>query len=142
MHLHCKQKECNMNFRPQFLAALLALTAFTYPISICTAQTNSEPVTIVSHVDIIPDAYKPLSEENAARLLRSQKAETQHDAGLVSYVVLQQIGANNHFTIVETWRDSRSYEMHQGADHTVMFRNQIQTYLGGPIDSREHHEFH
>ena len=131
-----------MNVRPQFVATLFAITALTYPISVYPAQTNSEPLTIVSHVDIIPDAYKPLSEENAARLFRSQKAATQHDAGLISYVVLKQVGASNHFTIVETWRDARSYEMHQGADHTVMFRNQIQPYLGGPIDSREHHGFY
>ena len=73
-----------MNVRPQFLATLFAVTALTYPISICPAQTNSEPVTIVSHVDIIPDAYKPLSEENADRLLRSRKAATQHHAGLLT----------------------------------------------------------
>ena len=131
-----------MNLRSQLLATLFAVTALTYPISLCPAQTNREPVTIVSHVDIIPDAYKPLSEESAARLLRSQKAATLHDAGLISYLVLQQVGASNHFTIVETWRDTQSYDMHQGADHTVLFRNQIQPYLGGPIDSREHHGFH
>ncbi len=131
-----------MNFRSKALAALFVVTVLTQPITVCTAQTNSEPVTIVSHVDIIPDAYKPLSEESASRLLPSQRAATQHDPGLVSYVVLQQLGTSNHFTIVETWRDTRSYEMHQGADHTVAFRNQIQPYLGGPIDSREHHDFH
>ena len=92
-------------------------------------------------MDIIPDTYKAQAEENAARLLRSQAAATQHDAGLMSYVVLQQNGASNHFTIIEMWRDTRSYEMHQGADHTVEFRRQIQPFLGGPFDSREHHSF-
>jgi quinol monooxygenase YgiN len=81
------------------------------------------------------------SEENAGRLLRSQAAPTQHDAGLISYTVLQQNGASNHFTIVETWRDTRSYELHQGVDHTVEFRKDIQPFLGGPFDSREHHLF-
>ena len=130
-----------MTFRSNFLATLVTLTVSTQLVTVCAAQTKSEPVAIVSHVDIIPDAYKPQSEENAARLLRSQAAATQHDAGLISYVVLQQNGASNHFTIVETWRDTRSYEMHQGADHTVEFRKDIQPFLGGPFDSREHHPF-
>ena len=130
-----------MTFRSNFLATLVTLTVSMPLVSLCTAQMKSEPIIIVSHVDIIPDAYKPQSEENAARLLRSQEAATKHDAGLISYVVLQQNGASNHFTIVETWRDSRSFEIHEGADHTVAFRKDIQPFLGGPFDSREHHDF-
>ena len=105
-----------MTFRSKFLATLVVLMVSAQPITICAAQTKSQAATIVTHVDIIPDAYKPQSEENAARLLRSQRAATQHDADLISYVVLQQNGASNHFTIVETLRDTRSYELHQGAD--------------------------
>ena len=130
-----------MTFRFNILAALVMLAVWIQPVTLCAGQTRNEPVTIVSHVDIIPDTYKAQAEENAARLLRSQAAATQHDAGLMSYVVLQQNGASNHFTIIETWRDTRSYEMHQGADHTVEFRRQIQPFLGGPFDSREHHSF-
>ena len=86
-----------VTFRSKFLATLVVLMVSAQPITICAAQTKSQPATIVTHVDIIPDAYKPQSEENAARLLRSQRAATQHDADLISYVVLQQNGASNHF---------------------------------------------
>ena len=130
-----------MVFRLKILVVLVMLAVWMQPATMCVAQTKGEPITTVSHVDIIPDAYKPQSEEYAAKLFRSQAAATQHDAGLMSYVVLQQNGASNHFTIIETWRDTRSYEMHQGADHTVEFRRQIQPFLGGPFDSREHHSF-
>lgn len=130
-----------MNLQSNFLAALVTLTISAQLVSICAAQTKNDPLTIVSHVDIVPDAYKPQSKETAVKLLRSQAAATQHDAGLLSYVVLQQNGASNHFTIVEAWRNTRSYEMHQGADHTVQFRKDIEPFLGGPFDSREHHLF-
>ena len=130
-----------MIFGSKFLAALVTLTVSMQLVTMCAAQTKSEPVTIVTHVDIIPDAYMTQSEESAGKLLRSQAAATQHDAGLFSYTVLQQNGASNHFTIVETWRDTRSYERHQGIDHTVEFRKDIQPFLGGPFDSREHHLF-
>ena len=63
-----------MTFRFNFLAVLLVLSATTLPVTICAAQATTGPVVIVSHVDFIPDAYKPLAEENATRLLRQQAA--------------------------------------------------------------------
>ena len=131
-----------MNLRSKCPIKLATLIVALQIISFCAAQTKAEPVTVVTHVDIIPDAYKPQSQETAARLLRDQVTATQRDPGLVSYVVLQQNEASNHFTIVETWRDTQSYQKHQGAGHTVQFRNEIEPFLGGPFDSREHHAFH
>jgi len=52
-----------MTFRSKFLAMLVMLTVSMQLVTICAAQTKSEPVTTVTHVDIIPDAYKPQSEE-------------------------------------------------------------------------------
>ena len=131
-----------MTFRFYFFTVLLAFTVSTLPVIICAAQTTNEPVTIVSHVDIVPDAYKPLSEENAARLFHSEATATKHDAGLISFVLLQENGLSNHFTILETWRDTRSYEMHQGTDHTIEFRKDIQPFIGSPFDAREDHPLH
>ncbi len=130
-----------MKLRSAVPALLFMLAVSAGLTHVCLAQQRDDSVTIVSHVDIIPDAYKPKSEEDAARLLRNQAAATQQDAGLVSYVILQQNGESNHFTIVETWRDARSYELHQGAVHTIRFRNEIQPFLGSPFDSREHRRF-
>ena len=106
------------------------------------AQTGDadEPVTIVSHVDIIPDAHMPQSEETAATLFRTEEVATKQESGLVSYVVLQQTMAPNHFSIVETWRNEKAYDMHLGSAHTVKFRRDIQPYLGSPFDSRMHHQ--
>ena len=81
-----------MTIRFNFLTVLLAFTVSTLPATICAAQTTNEPVTIISHVDIIPDAYKPLSEENAARLFHSEATATKHDAGLISFALLQENG--------------------------------------------------
>ena len=131
-----------MTIRLNFLTVLLAFTVSMLPVTICAAQTTNEPVTIVSHVDIVPDAYKPLSEENAARLFHSEATATKHDAGLISFALLQENGLSNHFTILETWRDTRSYEMHQGADHTIKFRKDIQPFIGSPFDAREDHPLH
>jgi quinol monooxygenase YgiN len=105
------------------------------------APTRGEPITIVSHVAIKPDGYMPQAEGNSWRLFRAETAATKRDAGLVSYVVLQEIGSTNHFTIVETWRDAKGYETHAGSKHTVRFRDEIQPFLGSPFDSRIHYQF-
>jgi quinol monooxygenase YgiN len=122
-------------------AVTLAILSFVCFVSGLDAEDKRGPITIISHVDIKPDAYMPQAEENSWRLFRAETAATKQDAGLVSYVVLQQIDATNHFTIVETWRDAKAYEMHVGSKHTVQFRDEIQPFLGSPFDSRIHHQF-
>jgi quinol monooxygenase YgiN len=122
-------------------AVALAILSSVFLVSGLDAEDKREPITIVSHVDIKPDAYMPQAEENSWRLFRAETAATKLDAGLVSYVVLQQIDATNHFTIVETWSDAKAYEMHVGCKHTVQFRDEIQPFLGSPFDSRTHHQF-
>jgi len=40
-----------MTFRSKFLATLVVLTVSMQLVTICAAQTKSEPVTTVTHVD-------------------------------------------------------------------------------------------
>lgn len=124
-----------------FLAISFLLASFLVPLEQGVAQAKSAAITAVVHVDIIPDYAKAHSEESAAQVLRAEAAATQHDDGLVSYVVLQQNGADNHYTIVETWVSEAAYATHEGSLHTVKFRHDIQDYLGSPFDSRVHHRF-
>jgi quinol monooxygenase YgiN len=79
----------------------------------------------------------PKAQENSARLFRAETAATKRDPGIVSYVVLQETQAPNHFTIVETWRDAKAYAPHPGSDHTVKFRQDLQLYLGSPFPHDE-----
>jgi quinol monooxygenase YgiN len=130
-----------MNLVTKSIALTLAIFSFVCFVSGFDAEDKGGPITIVSHVDIKPDAYMPQAEENSWRLFRAETVATKQDGGLVSYVVLQQIDATNHFTIVETWRDAKAYEMHVGSKHTVQFRDEIQPFLGSPFDSRIHHQF-
>lgn len=124
------------------VAMALALVSSLLPASGLGAEDQGEPVTVVCHVDIKPNAYMPQAEENAGSLFRTESAATRQDAGLVSYAVLQQIDAANHFTIIETWRDKKAYEMHIGSKHSVLFRDKIQPFLASPFDSRIHRQFH
>ena len=130
-----------MKFGSKSFAIVFAVVSALLLVVNLHANEKVEPVVIVSHVDIKPDAYMPQAEENSARLFRAETAATKQDPGIVSYAVLQEAQAPNHFTIVETWHDEKAYARHVGCDHTVKFRQDIQPFLGSPFDSRIHRQF-
>jgi quinol monooxygenase YgiN len=130
-----------MKFGSKSFAVMFVVVSALLFVANSHADEKVEQVTIVSHVDIKPDGYMPQAEENSARLFRAETAATKQDPGLISYIVLQETSATNHFTIVETWCDAKAYARHVGSDHTVKFREDIQPFLGSPFDSRVHHEF-
>jgi quinol monooxygenase YgiN len=117
------------------LAGSLAFTAASH------SQKAGGPMTIVSHVDIKPDYALPHASERSAAILRAERAATKQDQGLIAYELLQETESPNHFTIVETWADAKAQATHEGSEHTVKFRNEIQPLLGGPFDSRVHMQF-
>lgn len=125
-----------MKIRSKLFVRMLVLVSSLLLVVSSYAETKGEPITVVSHVDIIPDAYMAGAEDNAARLFRAESAASHKDKGLVSYVVLQEVGLLNHFTIVETWHDAKVYALHVGSPHTVQFRQRIQPLLGSPFDAR------
>jgi quinol monooxygenase YgiN len=130
-----------MKFGSRTFAVIFAVLSSLLLVVNSFAKEKGEPITIVSHLGIKPDAYMPQAEESSGRLFRAETAATKQDPGLVSYVVLQEIGSTNHFTIVEIWTDPKAYARHVGSDHTVRFRQNIQPFLGSPFDSRIHHQF-
>ncbi len=118
------------------LVVMLIFVSSVLPEAGSQSQVTGEAVTVVSHVDIIPDAYRPGAQEHAGQLFLRESEASQKDAGVVSYVVLQETGLPNHITIVEVWRSAHAYELHVGSGHTVKFRKEIQPLIGSPFDSR------
>lgn len=119
---------------------LVSIGGWTLDGRVQAAATVGQ-ITVVSHVDVIPDEYKPQSEEKAAALFRAETTATQRDKGYISYVVLRQVDGGNHFTIIESWADSSTYAAHAASEHTISFRRNILEYLGSPFDARVHQVF-
>jgi quinol monooxygenase YgiN len=85
----------------------------------------------VTHADAIPPA------KDEAEVLLQQLAEmSRHDDGNVRFDVLQQRSRQNHFTIVEVWRDQKAFDAHAIAAHTRQFREQFQPMSGSLYDER------
>jgi quinol monooxygenase YgiN len=42
----------------------------------------------------------------------------------------------NHFQLIERFQNMRAFNAHVTADHTVQFRNGVQSSIGAPYDER------
>jgi quinol monooxygenase YgiN len=89
-------------------------------------------VLVVTHVDVVPPGHIQVRE-----LLKTLADASRKDAGNIRFDVLQGV-RQNHFTVLEGWRDQKSYEAHLSAPHTKTFREELQPRAtdGAPYDER------
>jgi quinol monooxygenase YgiN len=103
--------------------------------SLATAPVAAAPgnsVLVVTHVDVIPPGQNKLRE-----MLKALADASRKESGNVQFDVLQGV-RQNHFTVLEGWRDTRAYEAHLNAAHTKAFREELQPLAvdGAPYDER------
>jgi quinol monooxygenase YgiN len=96
------------------------------------ASVAGEVVLVVTHVDVIPPGQVQLRE-----MLKTLAEASRKESGNAQFEVLQGV-RQNHFTVLEAWRDQRAYEAHVTAGHTKTFREELQPKAadGAPYDER------
>jgi quinol monooxygenase YgiN len=96
------------------------------------AAAAGNGVLIVTHVDVVPPGHIQVRE-----MLKTLADASRKDTGNVRFDVLQGV-RQNHFTVLEGWRDQRAYEAHLSAAHTKTFRDDLQPKAtdGAPYDER------
>jgi quinol monooxygenase YgiN len=88
-------------------------------------------VVVVTHVDVDPQNV-PVAE----RLLVNFVIDSRNDRGVKSFTLITQEGTDNHFQLIEVFRDMRAFDVHVSASHTVTFRTNLDPLLGAPYDER------
>jgi quinol monooxygenase YgiN len=53
-----------------------------------------------------------------------------------TFILITQEGTNNHFQLIEVFRDMRAFGAHVSAAHTITFRTDLQPFIGAPYDER------
>lgn len=92
----------------------------------------ADAVLVATHVDVVPTGLP-----KARELLKAQFDVSGKDPGSLRFDVLQ--GARqNHFTVLEAWRDERSREAHVSAAHSKGYREGLRETAvdGAPYDER------
>src|SRR3989442_5197613 len=95
------------------------------------APTVRGAIYVATHVDVIP----PRKEDGVAALKRLGDESRRADGNL-RFEVVQQINRQNHFTVVEIWKDAKAVEAHSIAAATREFRDKLATMTGALYDER------
>jgi quinol monooxygenase YgiN len=90
---------------------------------------------VVTHIDLIPNS-EGQAPPAALQLLKQFVLDSREDPGVRYFTLVTWAPTTNHFQLIEVFRNSRSFDAHVSAAHTVAFRNGLQQYIGAPYDER------
>jgi quinol monooxygenase YgiN len=105
----------------------------TFPLSVAppTAAFGAGTVVVVSHVDVIPT-----QREMSTALLKQHAEEGRREAGNQRFEALTQTNRQNHFTVIEAWKDRDAAQQHGMNAATRTFRDKIAPAIGALYDER------
>ena len=89
-------------------------------------------VVVVTHVDVDPQNVTDLFHTTLVNFV----VESRNDPGVKSFTLITQDPTTNHFQLIEVFRDMRAFDAHVSAAHTVIFRANLQPFIGAPYDER------
>ena len=95
------------------------------------AASVRDAIYVATHVDVIP----PRKDDGVAALKRLGD-ESRRGDGNLRFEVVQQTNRQNHFTVVEMWKDAKAVEAHSMAPATREFRDKLASMTGALYDER------
>jgi quinol monooxygenase YgiN len=105
----------------------------TFPLSVdqMHATLGGNSVVVVSHVDVIPT-----QREAATALVKQHAEDGRKEAGNVRFEALTQTNRQNHFTVIEAWKNRDATQTHDMNATTRAFRDKIAPAIGALYDER------
>lgn len=86
---------------------------------------------VMTHADSVPP-----QRDAAAAALSELAVRSRLENGNSLFLVTVQPNRNNHFTIIELWRDEKALDTHAAAEHTKKFRDTFAPFSGALFDER------
>jgi quinol monooxygenase YgiN len=104
-----------------------------FPLSVGPLPTEAggAAVVVVTHVDVIPP-----QRENGTAFTRQLAEDSRKEAGNLRFEAVTQVNRQNHFTLIEIWRDRKAADTHSMAEHTRAFRDKLAPATGALYDER------
>jgi quinol monooxygenase YgiN len=93
------------------------------------AEATGRSAFVISHVDVSPDS-------RIALMLKDLAEKSRLEEGNVRFDVLAHTMRSNHFEVIETWQSQKALDAHAAAAHTRKYRDDLQPFLGSPLDER------
>ncbi len=104
-----------------------------FPLSVgpIQAKAGETAVAVVTHVDVIPP-----QRENGTAITRQLAEDGRKDGGNLRFEAVTQVNRQNHFTVIELWRDRKAADDHSMASHTRAYRDKLGPASGALYDEQ------
>jgi quinol monooxygenase YgiN len=104
-----------------------------YPLSVgpLSASLGGAAIIAVTHVDVIPP-----QRENGTALVKQLADEGRKDDGNLRLEGVTQTNRQNHFTVIEAWRNRKAADAHSMNAKTRAFREKLAPASGALYDQR------
>lgn len=104
-----------------------------FPLSVgpIAAKGGGAAIAVVTHVDVIPP-----QRENGTAITRQLADDGRKDDGNLRFEAVTQTNRQNHFTVIELWRDRKAADAHSMAAHTRAYREKLGPASGALYDER------
>ena len=104
-----------------------------FPLSVgpIAAKAGGATVAAVTHVDVIPP-----QRENGTAITKQLAEDGRKDDGNLRFEAVTQTNRQNHFTVIELWRDRKAADAHSMAAHTRAYREKLGPASGALYDER------
>jgi quinol monooxygenase YgiN len=113
--------------------ALLFAVAVAIPLGAAVARSEERAAYVVSYIEV-----SPAEKEQAASLFEQLAAASRKEAGSLRFEVLQCVGRQNQFMVLEAWRDAKAHETHAAGAAAAQFHAKLTPLLIAPYDERLH----
>jgi len=104
-----------------------------FPLSVGPIQATGggAAIAVVTHVDVIPP-----QRENGTAITKQLAEDGRKDDGNLRFEAVTQTNRQNHFTVIELWRDRKAADAHSMAAHTRAYREKLGPASGALYDER------
>ena len=106
-------------------------THFVLSVGPVDSKAAASAVAVVTHVDVIPP-----QRENGTEFTKQLADLSRKEEGNERFEALIQTNRQNHFTLIELWRDRKMIDAHLVAGHTRAFREKLAPATGALLDER------
>jgi quinol monooxygenase YgiN len=113
-----------------FLRTILAGAAILMA-AIGLARAQSDPVYVVTYVDVMPN-----ETNSGAALLQHYRDASRKEDGNLRTTVLQEIARPNRFAILEIWKDRTASDAHDKASSSSELFGKLKGIGSAPFDRR------
>jgi quinol monooxygenase YgiN len=119
---------CGMLIAAAAMAAAQVVTS-----EVAMAQAPAGVAYVVTYIEIAPSAQV---QGDVTELLKALAAASRKEAGNERYDVLQRLGRENQFAILESWTDLKAAEAHAGGAALKQFKDKLKPVQVSFYDER------